>query len=192
MFRVCFWIRILELGSGTGLVGITVSKLLDDADHKSLVVLTDGDEEAMHLLNRNLSDPFNNINSNRVKATLLRWNEQFEIFDHWCLQQIPADLNYDGDHSSNVDFDIILAGDVMYKKELPQLFFETAKRYMTIPDGVLWLCHVPRATVSHQTVISAAQAAGLSIVAVDTDDLVIENCPLEDLSRAVVYKISRS
>jgi predicted nicotinamide N-methyase len=172
-------IRILELGSGTGLVGIIVSKL-----GNSKVVLTDGDEEAMGLLDQNLADPYNEIDASRVKATFLRWNEQLDEFDCWCRGNV-----FDDDESS-VDFDILLAGDVMYKNELPALFFKTADRYLS-RKGILWLCHVPRSTVTHQVVKDAAVAAGFRIETVDTTNVVVKDCPKIDLDRAVVYKITR-
>jgi hypothetical protein len=112
-------LRILELGSGTGLVGMLVSKLMMDNDDdyhdidndgndketttstttpdssssssssssRSIVVLTDGDEEAIRLLHQNLADPWNKIDSSRVKATFLRWNEHLDVFDEWLRRQ---------------------------------------------------------------------------------------------------------
>lgn len=145
------------------------------------VVLTDGDEEAMELLHRNLADPYNDIDPSRVKATFLRWNEDLEIFDAWCRTEVDDPI-----------FDMIVAGDVMYKKELPALFFETAKRYLSPVGGILWLCHVPRSTVSQQVVKDAAVAAGFHIEAVDTSSVEVNSdCPKFDLDRAVVYRITR-
>lgn len=255
-------LRILELGTGTGLVGMLVSKLMtdgggvhdvvDDDDEagssttattpvpttsNSIMVLTDGDEEAMRLLQQNLADPYNKIDSGRVKATFLRWNEQLDEFDDWCRRSSVGgssttsttadaaastakshrsdDLDDDTATTADVEFDIILAGDVMYKQELPMLFFQTVQRYLNKKGGALWLCHVPRATVTHQVVIDAAAVAGFSMVPILTgaslvfedhpgiakqdDDWLdteqrhtIQDCPREDLDRAVVYQITRA
>ena len=175
---------------------MVVSKLLMDND--GFIALTDGDEEAMGLLDQNLLDPYNEIDQNRVKATFLRWNENLETFDDWCRTHECCRMNSnsnttttkDQEEHDKIEFDILLAGDVMYKKELPELFFKTAQHYLS-QNGVLWLCHVPRSTVTHQVVIDAAEAAGFSIRIVDTKDVVVQDCPKEDLERAVVYKITR-
>ena len=247
----------MELGSGTGLVGMLVSKLMTDNDDdyhdndnegddketttsttttdsssssssssssRSVIILTDGDEEAIRLLHQNLADPWNKIDSSRVKATFLRWNEQLDVFDDWLCRQssistltptetptvaaashASIDDNNDDDggddgtamtlpRRKNIEFDIILAGDVMYKQELPLLFFQTAARYLKANSGELWLCHVPRSTVTHQVVMDAAVAMGFTILAVDTKHLLeqITDCPREDLDRAVVYRITRT
>jgi predicted nicotinamide N-methyase len=151
------------------------------------VVLTDGDEEAMGLLDQNLADPYNEIDPSRVQATFLRWNEKLDDFDGWCRKEVFPDQ----ESTDKVEFDILLAGDVMYKKELPALFFQTADRYLSPKGGVLWLCHVPRSTVTHQVVQDAAVAAGFRIETVDTTNVVVKDCPKIDLDRAVVYKITR-
>ena len=203
---------------------------------RSMIVLTDGDMEAMRLLQQNLVDPYNEIDSNRVKATYLRWNEQLDAFDDWCRRSSiccttttptaaaaatsvtsiagshPSDDMGDSAATKNVEFDTILAGDVMYKPELPMLFFKTVQRYLR-QGGVLWLCHVPRSTVTHQVVMDAAVSMGFSMVpaltgeslvfenhSITKDDLLlrteqgftIQDCPREDLDRAVVYQITRS
>ena len=161
---------IFGLGSGTGLVGMVVSKLT--ASSSSSV--------------KKSVDPYNKINrKSRVRrATFLRWNEHLETFDDLCRSNTT---NQDG---AKIKFDTLLAGDVMCKKELPALFFKTAQHYLT-QKGVLWLCHVPNSTVTHQVVVDAALAAGFSIVAVETKDVVVQDCAKEDLERAAVYKIKR-
>ena len=167
---------------------MVVSKLMHES---GVIVLTDGDEEAMTLLRRNLDDPYNTIDPSRVNATFLRWNENLERFDSWCrCNNIISGGLHPPIESVKVEFDVILAGDVMYKEELPKLFFKMAKQYLT-PTGVLWLCHVPRSNVTHPVVMEAAVAEGFSIVALDTTDLVVQDCPEDDLNRAIVYRITR-
>jgi predicted nicotinamide N-methyase len=174
-------IRILELGGGTGLVGLVISKILP----KSMVIITDGDDKALSLLQRNLQDPRNQIDFNQVRATSLRWNENMQEFDEWChrydsrhenvvssetlssesmnLLQIDNEISNPNPNSDAVYFDIILAGDVLYKPELPNAFFDTVTRYLNPKTGILWLCHVPRSSVTHEVVEETARMKGFSI-----------------------------
>jgi hypothetical protein len=176
---------------------MAVSKLGNPA----CVVLSDGDEKAVSLLQDNLADPFNSIDSGKVKARFLLWGyDQVADFTDWCRKA------YDGNESNNsvvwkeqdtVKMDCIVAGDVMYKRELPPLFFATVdalllSRSDSSTGGTLWLCHVPRATVTHEVVMSAARDAGFAVETIDLTTIPpVEGCPLEDLSRAKVYRITR-
>jgi hypothetical protein len=198
--------RILELGSGTGILGMTVSKF----GHPACVVLTDGDEKAVSLLQDNLDDPFNSINSGKVKARLLRWGyDQVTDFTDWCRKAYDGNENNNNNSSAcavwkeqdTVQMDCIVAGDVMYKSELPPLFFATVDALLASSSestessstgGTLWLCHVPRATVTHEVVMSAARDAGFAVETIDLATIPpVEGCPLEDSSRAKVYRITR-
>ena len=161
-------------------------------NESGVIVLTDGDEEAMTLLRRNLDDPYNTIDPTRVKTAFVRWNENLDLFDAWCRcnTTIAGGLHPSPNDDAKVEFDVILAGDVMYKEELPKLFFEMVQQYLAL-TGVLWLCHVPRSNVTHPVVVEAAVAEGFTIVTLDTKDLVVHDCPEDDLNRAVVYRITR-
>jgi len=164
----------------------------------SCIALTDGDVQAVHLLAQNLQNPFNEISSRLAKAHLLLWGDDPSShpgntnFDDWCRRE----WNTAWEEGESVQFDILLAGDVLYKEELPKLFFETVQRYMAWnPPGVLWLCHVPRASVSHEVVVAASQKAGFEIelrwkYEDDSDSFRVEGSPMEDLKRARVYKIT--
>jgi hypothetical protein len=204
--------RILELGSGTGILGMTVSKL---GGHPTCVVLTDGDEKAVSLLRDNLADPFNSIDSDKVKPRLLRWGyDHVTEFTDWCRQAFNGKDNNNSSSAcalrkeqvwkeeDTVKMDCIIAGDVMYKSELPSLFFATVDALLVSKGdsesssptggGTLWLCHVPRATVTHEVVILAARDAGFAVETVDLTTIPpVEGCPLEDSSRAKVYRITR-
>jgi predicted nicotinamide N-methyase len=196
---------------------MVISKILPE----SMVVLTDGDDESLTLLQRNLQDPKNQIDFNKVKATCLRWNENMEDFDKWCrkhnsycknsnssattspenLEIFPDDIEISNSPSDPVYFDIILAGDVLYKPELPNAFFDTVTRYLAPTTGVLWLCHVPRSSVTHDLVEDIARDKGFSIHEVRTHFI---NCPKtiggisdedrvhEDWENAIVYQLQRS
>lgn len=68
------------------------------------------------------------------------------------------------EEEGKVVFDCILAGDVLYKSNLPLLFFQTVSRYLSRKaDSALYLCHIPRAGITHERVVRAAQDAGLII-----------------------------
>lgn len=171
----CFVGRILELGSGTGLVGMVVSKL----GRPQSVVLTDGDPEAMDLLQQNLNNPHNQIDAGLVRAELLRWGET-------ASSSQPS-------LSPEERFDFILAGDVMYKKELPSLFFQTVHERLT-HNGTLWLCHVPRSSVTQQVVLDAAENSGFQIQKCNPPQIppaVQEAIVGDDLERACLYRITQ-
>lgn len=56
-------------------------------------------------------------------------------------------------------FDFLLAGDVLYKHSLLEPFLRTVGD-MLAPDGRVFLCHVPRAGVTYDTVEEAFVEAG--------------------------------
>eukprot|EP00538_Stauroneis_constricta_P007168 CAMPEP_0119564760 /NCGR_PEP_ID=MMETSP1352-20130426/27977_1 /TAXON_ID=265584 /ORGANISM="Stauroneis constricta, Strain CCMP1120" /LENGTH=215 /DNA_ID=CAMNT_0007613547 /DNA_START=57 /DNA_END=701 /DNA_ORIENTATION=- len=139
--------NILELGSGTGLLGMTLSKLCA----ATKIVITDGDDDAIELMKRNL-----------IQNELLSSNNNIEI-----QKLVWGQDNNDLTLSS---FDMIVAGDVLYKEILPPLFFATVNEYLSA-DGVLWLCHIPRAGMDHERVRRFAQDAGFGVEEVPSDHL---------------------
>lgn len=210
----------MELGSGTGILGWTVSRLDPPA---TCVVLSDGDDKAVELLEQNLAHSFQTPTAvdatspsppatsvtNRVRATRLLWgNDEKEQrrFQDCCRASFPSQWPQNTSARETADtttepvvqFDSIVAGDVMYKESLPKLFFESVQSFLA-PNGTCWLCHVPRACVTHEVVVDAAHASGVvvELVPVDTDlpDAIAAantNCPKEDLSRARVYRFTRA
>ena len=115
-------LRVLELGRGTGLLGMLASHL-----NAKMVALTDGDPIAVHNLQQNLSNSVNSIDTSNVKACALLWGEQpireregndddqlnDSDFECWCRQNFFESWKRD----EEVKFDVILAGDVMYKTD---------------------------------------------------------------------------
>jgi predicted nicotinamide N-methyase len=172
----------LELGSGTGLLGMVASKL----GGPQCVILTDGDDKAVALLEENLANPANDMNQTVSKTKALLWGEtqQMEDFSQWCRSKWPDTFE------SDVKFEYIIAGDVMYKAELPPLFFGTCDKFLET-NGTLWLCHIPRANVGHELVVSQAEKAGFSCEPFDASQIKIEDIPIDDLQRARVYCIRR-
>ena len=189
--------RVLELGAGTGLLGMLASRL-----GARCAALTDGDDVAVELLQRNLDSASNRIDGTKARARRLLWGnddnddvvvreeDRSDAFEGWCREAWPDVWSPD----EAVSFDYVLAGDVMYKEGLPRLFFETARRFLKRGgDGTaaLLLCHVPRSTVSQEVVRDAAEEAGFVIVEVSTDlrDLP-EGCVREDAERAAIYRVT--
>jgi predicted nicotinamide N-methyase len=154
---------VLELGAGTGLVSI-VAKLVCKAEK---VTATDGDKVAMRIIRENLA-----MNAAAVDAELLRWGEPIQMADvERC--------------------DVIVAGDVIYKEELPPLFFQTVKDVLGAKDcskpRVLYLCHIPRGGVTHEHVQSVATATGLEIVTLSFD--LPDDCDNDWGHKANLYQV---
>ena len=97
-------------------------------------------------------------------------------------------------------FDVVLAGDVLYKRELVDPFLAAVDAALA-PHGTALLCHLPRAGVSHDVVAAAIAATGalradcrrvvlgaaeLAAVATFGDD-----CTAEDAANARFYEIAR-
>lgn len=173
--------RILELGAGTGILGMSIIKKF----HPKWIGLTDGDTKAMELLDSNLRE--NNIETNtQVGTHFLQWGESITEFQNWLTSYCQLNLESDGTES----LDCVVAGDVLYKAYLPDLFFQTVA--VVLPPGQpLWLCHVPRSTVTHDVVLRTASNYGFTWTVVATDLGKIQGCPMEDLSRARVYRFTR-
>ena len=73
---------------------------------------------------------------------------------------------------------------------LPKLFFGTVNSLLS-ENGTLWLCHVPRENVTHDVVRATAQECGFEIRTMGSSDIRVENCPLHDRERAIVYHVRR-
>jgi len=106
--------RVLELGAGTGLVGLYIASFLAASE----VFISDLPSQ-LNIINRNVFLNENNMKAN-VKVVAYDW----EIF--------PVDLNY--------SFDLIVATDVVYSPELYSPFVEalknTASKHSVIILGV--------------------------------------------------------
>ena len=100
----------------------------------------------------------------------------------------------------------------MYKPNLPPLFFQTVLQHLspsnpppptsTTPDddnnasATLYLCHVPRAGITHAIIKNAAQDAGLCVVeewnVEDVGEQFVRGIvEAEDVKRAKVYCMRR-
>jgi hypothetical protein len=174
---------------------MAISKMCTPHYLPTVLVLTDGDTKAVDLLNENLDNPFNQVDKSIIQATCLLWGVDdngsiacTNFLDWYCLRYPNASSNND----NTVTFDTIVAGDVLYKDELPDLFFETAYTLLAKKSGSsLWLCHIPRHGVEHSMVMDAAQAAGFNVTTIDTKHIKskVTGCPEEDVQRSVTYRM---
>ena len=92
--------------------------------------------------------------------------------------------------------DVLLAGDVLYKKELLPLLFKTVSDFLTAGSARQFLlCHIPRADVTHDAVQEQIRSSGLQFELLELahadQSSVLEVCPMEDVSRAKLYLIQR-
>ncbi|GMH69341.1 hypothetical protein TrST_g1134 [Triparma strigata] len=177
--------RILELGAGTGLVGLSLAK----KEVAKLVCFTDGDEVALTLLKENAG--MNGVEITRGSAAgvppAYLWGDddsRINALEVWCRNHWTDGWGSD----EKFEFDTILAGDVLYKEGLPEVFFSSVNRLLA-PSGVLLLCHVPRAEVTHERVEAAAVKAGMEFEEVEKLSLP-EEAKLEDAVRAKIYRFT--
>jgi hypothetical protein len=175
----------------------------------SCIVLSDGDDKAVDLLRQNLTHNGIDGDHRAVMAERLVWGDEgggggtdgslVDRFSDRCRTFLDDSWRAD----EEVRFDSVVAGDVLYKKDLPGLFFQTVRRFLSNDDGTLWLCHVPRANVSQEIVVAAAQTAGFEVMerfrAHDYDDgdgiaagFVGGGFPDEELERALIYRMKRA
>ncbi|EQC36495.1 hypothetical protein SDRG_05947 [Saprolegnia diclina VS20] len=163
--------RVLELGAGTGLASL-VSRLAGASD----LVATDGDLEVVN--------------------DVLAWNVQSNAPDATNLH--TASLWW-GDAASNAAFaerfgdhrfDVLIAGDVLYKGELVPLLLSTVRTWLA-PHGRFVLCHIPRADVSHDVLQAALTSHGFRFTTTTTLDRanLPDDCALDDAKRAILYDI---
>ncbi|RLN92800.1 hypothetical protein BBJ28_00010265 [Nothophytophthora sp. Chile5] len=147
---------------------------------------TDGDAEVVELLAKNVE-----VNGavDVVTARSLFWGD--EASTETLLTEIP---------DAFAATDVVLAGDVLYKRELLPLLFATVTRVLTSPDSnrAFVLCHVPRADVTHDVVQKQIEASGLQFeeVTLPAEDVAdataeLEECPMEDVGRAKLYYITK-
>lgn len=109
---------MLELGSGTGILGMTISRNMNlerndsiqsdrELSRKNVIVLTDGDHKAIELLESNLCNANNQIATYSVKAVLLPWFTKGDhLFDEkrqQFLQSIHHAFSSTSHHNKNVE-----------------------------------------------------------------------------------------
>lgn len=169
--------QLLELGAGTGLLGMSCNKL-----GAKRVILTDNDVQSLTHMQVDCE-------RNAICATI-------KLLDWFCPpeeHEVSTFVVFDG-ASANTHQLLVLAGDVLYMNSLLTPFFTCAKLFLSKVKGEMLLCHIPRAGVEHANVQSAAQTLGFRISVVDialwNHGVCLLHCPPEDSSRAQIYTLS--
>ncbi|CAN8105261.1 unnamed protein product [Discula destructiva] len=147
--------RIVELGAGTGLVGITLAKLLPrlgvPAAH---IVATDYHPAVLENLRENIAANFpTTADDPPVKTCLLDWAAP-------CL---APPLLYE-------PADMLVATDVVYAPEHAVWLRDCAARMLAKPDGVFWLVTSVRPNGRFEGVTDTVEAAFAHVVVDDDDD----------------------
>jgi hypothetical protein len=180
------------MGAGSGMVGMNIA-FASIRYPPSCLVLTDGEDDSVRLMQQNVQQGDNTLlmgsNARLIHTTRMLWGDDtnHEDFEQECRSRFPT-VYEDKEH---VRFDCILAGDVLYKQHLPPLFFQSASHYMSRNSGVLFLCHVPRANVTHDHVMHVAHEFGFHVQSLDITSLPIPlSCPMEDAQRARLYRMT--
>lgn len=168
--------NVLELGAGTGLLGMISRKF-----GASKVLLTDHDKISLKHMEEDIK---RNSIDNCIPF-------EFDWFNP-CYDKLKSILNITNDTQTN---NILLAGDVVYKSNLLDSFFSVVKYLLVnLSFEYLILCHVPRADVSQEKIISFVKNKNLEINEIFREEWssgdIFEFCPKEDLDRACLYKIS--
>lgn len=143
--------RVLELGCGcSGICSMVAAKSAD------LVVATDGDTQALNLLNQNVAQNLKSSLFAKLMTRKLEWGNRDDI-------EAIRRLNDKG-------FDIILGTDVTYISEAITPLFSTAKELICFGrdinkdrEAALILCHVLR-RVDEPSILSAASQFGFKLV----------------------------
>ena len=99
----------MELGSGTGLLGLyTIKRLLKDSPTAS-ITMTDMEESSLELINENIK--LNQINTENAKACYLKWGS----FD-----------SLDGPSS----YDLIVGSDIIYSNTILESLAQSIAHYL--------------------------------------------------------------
>jgi predicted nicotinamide N-methyase len=88
----------------------------------------------------------------------------------------------------------VIAGDVLYKADLIAPFMATARALLKHPGACMLLCHVPRAGVLQETVVSAAVHEGMAVRRIDRSewmsDSFLGHCSQEEVTSAELYEMT--
>ncbi len=162
---------ILELGAGTGVLGMLCSRL-----GATKVLLTDNDTRS---LNHMTAD----CDRNKVAAQVMELD--------WFKP--PTDGELDTLKSPGNEPFKVVAGDVLYKRALLEPFMNITKKLLEYFNAEMLLCHVPRAGIDQEDILQLSKDKGISVTVVDRSlwckDSVLEYCPEDDYSRACLYRL---
>jgi len=121
LFDACEGLRALELGAGTGLVGLTLGKLLDARLTQGTIVATDFYPSVLANLRKNVSLNFPVVVNAAVRVHTLDWSQ-------FCVTE-EQDMIPPFDQS----FDLILGADIIYEPEHAQWIKECVEKLLRRP-----------------------------------------------------------
>mmetsp|Transcript_25219 Transcript_25219/g.30531 ORF Transcript_25219/g.30531 Transcript_25219/m.30531 type:complete len:365 (+) Transcript_25219:365-1459(+) len=130
----------LELGAGTGLVGLVASQLCDK------ILITDYNRKLVQLINHNIV--LNQMEDN-ASATTLDWTSRSDI--KRVLEDHP-----DG-------FDLVLAADTLYEDSALEPFWQTARQLLSGHGAKLLMAHENRSSRLDGKLFMFAAEAGFSV-----------------------------
>ena len=143
--------EVVELGSGLGYVSIP----LERAAICRSVVATDGDDDTLALLAKNIA-----ANDSQVAAAKLRWGRDNEAFATTHPHKVrPQPLIHCPRPNALSQFDIVLAADIIYREKQVAPLIDTVADLLR-PDGEFLLAFARR-NVPMDAVLAAAESAGL-------------------------------
>jgi predicted nicotinamide N-methyase len=122
--------RILELGTGTGIVGIAVAKVLSNSTTK--IVLTDSSTSSLKLCKKNCQINLGSVEKKNVEIRQLCWGDTLTSTNH---------------QDAAFAFDTVIAADVLYDLDMWKPILQTASASLAPARGHLLLSHVPRAAI---------------------------------------------
>jgi predicted nicotinamide N-methyase len=127
-------LQVLELGSGTGLVGLAMASLGAD------VVLSDLPSIHANLV-RNITDNADRVrhNNGSVRSGILDWTEPESC------RVFPADSTAIDQSGFRLDtkFPLILAADTLYSPKHPQLLVDTIAIWLSEDDDAKFILEIP-------------------------------------------------
>ena len=137
-------LRLLELGAGTGLLSITVAKILASRQDRTpgpppIIVATDFHPDVLANLQRNVDD---NADTQGLLVRNLDWSQP-------NLTSVPFDS----------PFDVILAADVVYEPSHASWIANCVTKLLARPAGVLWMIIALRSGGRHEGLSSTVSEA---------------------------------
>ncbi|CAH1249538.1 METTL21A [Branchiostoma lanceolatum] len=143
---------LLELGAGTGLVGILASRISHIPGRS--VLLTDQDTRVKRLLHMNIAENFTDL-ADRPRCAHLKWGEGLDQFE-----------------ATHGTFDLILGSDLLYTRCACLPLFQTVGKLLDKkPSSLFLLAHRERRTKLKRYIYQHSKICGLTCREIPLGDL---------------------